>query len=228
MTHHRHSDEPARRGVPERQGGGASADDAVGEEVTVGKAAVADRPDGLDDEARTPLGAIGAGLRRLRMQRGLRQYEAAEAAGVTKAMLSAYETGKRRPSLKTLDSLLTAMGADLGDLHRALVAHRREIDYLSGGAAVPRRWEIGETPSSYGGREASPPYRLAGGARPDVYGLLGITDPLPADEEQALGEMLHGFLKLLRFMHHRFAVAAAGGGGRGAAGGRFSGGPFDG
>lgn len=66
------------------------------------------------------LRSIGPALRLLRERRDLRQYVVAERAGVTKAMLSAYENGKRRPSLGTLDRLLAALGADLGDLARAM------------------------------------------------------------------------------------------------------------
>jgi len=163
-------------------------------------------------EAATPLSEIGAALRRLRMQRGLRQYEAADAAGVTKAMLSAYETGKRRPSLKTLDRLLAAMNAHLGDLHRALMAERHQNSYLAGDQSVARPHLISEAggpayaDSGYGG--------LSLGAAADVYELLDIHDPLPAEEERALSEMLRGFLKLLRFMHHNMHqnIGAAGGG----------------
>lgn len=59
-------------------------------------------------------------LRWLREERRLRQYEIAEAAGITKAMLSAYETGKQKPSLDSLDKLLTALDCDLADLQHAL------------------------------------------------------------------------------------------------------------
>lgn len=163
----------------------------------------------------TPLSEIGAALRRLRMQRGLRQYEAAEAAGVTKAMLSAYETGKRRPSLKSLDSLLTAMQAHLGDLHRALMAERRQNDYLTGGESVSGRGGhhrrrgphvLAETvPAATSYANGYGDLDLAAAA--DIYDLLGIHGPLPAEEERALSEMLRGFLKLLRFLHHTSAEA---------------------
>ncbi len=164
-------------------------------------------------ESPTPLSEIGAALRRLRMQRGLRQYEAADAAGVTKAMLSAYETGKRRPSLKTLDRLLAAMNAHLGDLHRALMAERHQNSYLAGDRSVARPHVVSEAgapayaESGYGG--------LSLGAAADVYDLLGIHEPLPPEEERALSEMLRGFLKLLRFMHHNATAARAPDGGEG-------------
>jgi transcriptional regulator with XRE-family HTH domain len=52
---------------------------------------------------------IGAALRRLRERRGVQQYRVADLAGITKGMLSAYENGKRCPSLPTLVSLLQAL-----------------------------------------------------------------------------------------------------------------------
>lgn len=157
-------------------------------------------------EASTPLGGLGPALRRLRMARGLRQYEAAEKAGVTKAMLSAYETGKRRPSLKTLDSLLTAIGVDLGDLHRALVFERRREarggdDLAEPGFAYDAAWE--EVHGRRAGAWFAP--------RVDLHDLLGIDHPLPPEEEMALSEMLHGFLKLLRFMHRQHRGIEEGG-----------------
>lgn len=63
---------------------------------------------------------IGPALRLLRHQRGLRQFEAAQRAGVTKAMLSAYERRRRLPSLRTLDKLLGALDARLLDLGAAV------------------------------------------------------------------------------------------------------------
>lgn len=173
---------------------------------------------GTEERApRTPLAGIGAALRRLRMHRGLRQYEAAEAAGITKAMLSAYETGKRRPSLKTLDSLLRSMGAHLGDLHLAMMEERRGY----------RRPRADGTGWREGGRSlevrepAASEWPATDTQRPDVYALLGIEGPLPPEEERALEEMLRGFLKLLRFMHRNLAN-----GGRAAGG--LGGGPYGG
>lgn len=168
----------------------------------------------------SPLSGLGPALRRLRMRKGLRQFETAEAADITKAMLSAYENDKRRPSLKTLDQILAALEADLGDLHHALLTERRErarVDQAveaaqaaeaSPGAAPPRQRpadELGEPPPRYG--DAAPgaePWReLAWRRAPevDLYRVLGIGAPLPPAEERALSEMLVGFLKLLRFLH---------------------------
>ena len=63
---------------------------------------------------------IGAALRWLRTQRSKKQREVAKAAGITPAMLSAYETGKHRPSLDTTERVLGALHCDVVDLTNAL------------------------------------------------------------------------------------------------------------
>jgi len=66
--------------------------------------------------------AIGEALRWLRKERGLRQAEVAKSAGITSPMLSAYETGKQRPSLATIDKVLRALDSDVWDLTKALLS----------------------------------------------------------------------------------------------------------
>jgi transcriptional regulator with XRE-family HTH domain len=66
------------------------------------------------------LTGLGQALRWLRERQARKQYRVADDAGVTKGMLSAYETGRQRPSLETLDKLLDTLGCDLNDLHNAL------------------------------------------------------------------------------------------------------------
>jgi len=63
---------------------------------------------------------IGPAIRLLRKYRLLKQNEMARRAGITRAMASAYERGKRLPSLRTLVAVLNALGADFGTLHQAL------------------------------------------------------------------------------------------------------------
>lgn len=119
---------------------------------------------------------LGKALRWLREKRGLRQYEVARAARITKAMLSAYETGKQRPSLESLEKVLGALGADLADLARAL----DHVNERPGpGVEVP-----------------APPT----GAAPDVRAILGVSD-LPAEEAEAFARMLDGFHRLMRYLH---------------------------
>ena len=48
---------------------------------------------------------LGHALRWLRDRQGKKQYQVAEAAGITKGMLSAYETGRQKPSLDTLEKI---------------------------------------------------------------------------------------------------------------------------
>jgi transcriptional regulator with XRE-family HTH domain len=135
---------------------------------------------------------LGRALRWLRDRQGKRQYQVADAAGITKAMLSAYETGKQKPSLDTLEKILVALECDLNDLHNALqiVNERPEAIRRPGGREGWSGFRSPEGPDDGGGT----------GSR-DVYRALGVNRQLPAMEEQALGEMLEGFHKLLRYLH---------------------------
>jgi transcriptional regulator with XRE-family HTH domain len=65
---------------------------------------------------------VGAALRHLREQQELAQYVLADLAGITKAMLSAYETGRQCPSLLTLFKLLAALGLSWQEFGRVLQA----------------------------------------------------------------------------------------------------------
>jgi transcriptional regulator with XRE-family HTH domain len=129
---------------------------------------------------------LGKALRWLRARQDKRQYQVAEAAGVTKAMLSAYETGKQKPSLETLEKILDGLGVSLGDLHHALLIVNGRADQL--------RYSEG----SVGGEPRPLPHRTG---EIDLYRVLGIQEALPLEEEQALRQMLMGFLGFLRFMH---------------------------
>ena len=55
----------------------------------------------------------GALLRNARAQAGMTQVEFAELLGITQSTLSAYECGRRQPTLPTLLRLLTRAGVDL-------------------------------------------------------------------------------------------------------------------
>lgn len=52
-------------------------------------------------------------IRSARRQAGLSQTALAQRAGTSQATLSAYETGRKQPSLATLDRVLAAAGARL-------------------------------------------------------------------------------------------------------------------
>ena len=151
---------------------------------------------------------LGKALRWLRTKQDRRQYELAAAAGITKAMLSSYETGKQKPSLETLEKVLDALGADLADLHEAL----QIVNDRGSHPGTARRdgspaWEAHLRDRRQGALDDAEP------AGVDVYEILGLDHPLPAGEEAAFSEMLSGFHRLLRYMHRGLEEATAGAGG---------------
>ena len=143
---------------------------------------------------------LGRALRWLRDRQGKRQYQVADTAGITKAMLSAYETGKQKPSLDTLEKILAALECDLNDLHNALQIVNERPQAIRRPAAESWQTAAGDP------RESADP---ASGL--NVYRVLGLNRQLPPQEEQALNEMLGGFHKLVRYLHSALSPAAAGG-----------------
>jgi transcriptional regulator with XRE-family HTH domain len=133
---------------------------------------------------------LGRALRWLRDRQGKRQYQVADTAGITKAMLSAYETGKQKPSLDTLEKILAALECDLNDLHNALQIVNERPEAIRRGR--DGSWTGSRLEGARDGGE---------GASSNVYNILGINRPLPPMEEQALSEMLQGFHKLVRYLH---------------------------
>lgn len=124
---------------------------------------------------------IGTALRWLRTERQRKQREVAEVAGITPAMLSAYETGKHRPSLETTERVLGALGCDVVDLTSALhmVGQRkRDSQGLPGGTQAAHFEQ-----------------RLRGILR-DAF------DPgdLKPEEEQILISLVPGLLQLIRYL----------------------------
>jgi transcriptional regulator with XRE-family HTH domain len=150
---------------------------------------------------------LGRALRWLRDDRGQRQYEVAETAGITKAMLSAYETGRQKPSLETLEKLLQAMDSDLEQLNEALLLFetgrrpspgaRLRRGAMAGGPASP--FPPGQEP--YDPRPSSRSSLVAEGSlETDIRELLGLPDPLPPEQEAAVRQILDGFHRLLRYL----------------------------
>jgi transcriptional regulator with XRE-family HTH domain len=66
--------------------------------------------------------AFGVALRLLRSRRRLKQWEVAAKAGMTKAMLSSYETGKVTPTLQSLITIFEALETDFFGFQDALEA----------------------------------------------------------------------------------------------------------
>lgn len=144
------------------------------------------------------LNGLGQALRWLRDRQGKKQYQVAEAAGITKGMLSAYETGRQRPSLETLEKILDTLGCDLNDLHNAIqIINGRPERMKRRGEGVNEEGEAAVTTAAVAPE--------AGGGRADLQRILGRREPLPVEEERALGEMLDGFHRLLRYFHETFS-----------------------
>lgn len=62
-----------------------------------------------------PLRQVGLNVRRLRLQRGLSQEQAAFESGIAFNYLSGIETGKRNPSVKVLAGIAKALRVHLAD-----------------------------------------------------------------------------------------------------------------
>jgi transcriptional regulator with XRE-family HTH domain len=143
------------------------------------------------------LEGLGQALRWLRDRQGKKQYMVAETAGITKGMLSAYETGRQRPSLETLEKILATLGCDLNDLHNAIQiingrpeSMKRRGEGMANGSAIAA---------------ATPETPATSGSPRDVGRILGRSEPLPPEEERALSEMLDGFHRFLRYLHDNMA-----------------------
>jgi transcriptional regulator with XRE-family HTH domain len=162
---------------------------------------------------------LGRSLRWLRERQVKRQYQVAAGAGITKAMLSAYETGKQKPSIDTLEKILDALVCDLNDLHNALQIVNGRPERMRNAGSGGDYWRAADKTG-----ESAP-------SGPGLYEILGAEEPLPQQEEQAMSEMLGGFHKLLRYMHGRIpsapvaAPAASPAHPAGAAGAPTAGGP---
>lgn len=123
---------------------------------------------------------LGPALRVLREKRGLKQSEVAGEAGITSPMLSAYETGKQKPSFVTLDKTLAAMSYDAVDLAQALLRIRRE-----------REAEAGE--------ETNPGSEIEARLHKLIQERAKRPE-LTLEERELLHRMLPGLLALFRFM----------------------------
>jgi len=145
---------------------------------------------------------LGRALRWLRERQGKKQYLVADAAGVTKGMLSAYETGRQKPSLETLEKLLTALEANLHELHNAIqIVNERPEAMRRTGAAGWDAYPLG----------ASPPSFVAEAPVTDLAALLGIDRPLADEERRALEEIVHGCHRLIRHLHRALGDRISGG-----------------
>jgi len=146
------------------------------------------------------LEGLGYALRWLRDRQGRKQFQVANSAGITKGMLSSYETGRQRPSLDTLEKILDSLGCDLNDLHNAL-------QIVNGRPEGMRRKPDSLFPTFSGAAGAAtagaPPAGLTGGHR-NLHEILGVAGPIAPEIEASLGQMLEGFHRFLRHLFVSF------------------------
>ena len=135
------------------------------------------------------LTGLGQALRWLRERQARKQYQVASAAGITKGMLSAYETGRQRPSLETLDKLLETLGCDLNDVHNALqIVNGRpeQMKAWRGGLGSPAPGELSTSAAAMPPKTApmAPTSAWPGEIAPGIpsYGAYaGMTGPLVSE-----------------------------------------------
>jgi transcriptional regulator with XRE-family HTH domain len=132
---------------------------------------------------------LGRALRLLRQRRGQTQKQAAQIAGITPPMLSAYENDRTHPEIESLDKLLRALDASLSDLDWAL----RKVSPQQEGSAE--------------NRDAAPARQrneLHAETSAVLDDLLGRQDralqPLPPALREGYAEILHGLARVSRYV----------------------------
>lgn len=130
---------------------------------------------------------LGRALRWIRQRQGKKQFEIASDARITKAMLSSYENEKQRPTLETLERILTALRVDLDGLAYAMRAVLQEEQNKASVAA---------------GTKPAHPAEIdpwATNASADLQQILRMPRALDSAEAMAISQMLQGFHALLRY-----------------------------
>lgn len=98
-------------------------------------------------------------------------------------MLSAYETGKHRPSLDTTERVLTALACDVVELTQALLFLDRQDQAVKEGKTVS---QVGQS-------------LLSPGLESILEGSIGSAR-LESAEREVLGSLLPGVLTLIRYL----------------------------
>ncbi len=83
----------------------------------------------------------GQTLRELRLKAGLKQSDVAARTGIVAPVLSAYERGRRQPSVEVAGRIIEAMGYEITFVRRLdpEVQGRRLVDVLTLAEALPFR-----------------------------------------------------------------------------------------
>ncbi len=90
-----------------------------------------------------PAPTLAAGLIRLaRSKAGLTQMELADRAGVSQQVVSAYETGRKEPTLPTLERLISAAGLEMRIRLEPVDDHDRSVARIVDALPGPVRAEL--------------------------------------------------------------------------------------
>jgi predicted nucleotidyltransferase/DNA-binding XRE family transcriptional regulator len=89
-------------------------------------------------------------LREARLRAGLTQAELASRAGITQSVVSAYESGRRQPSLPVLHSLIEAAGLELRIELRHLPTRLKELSGPLGARVRKNRRQLIATAADFG------------------------------------------------------------------------------
>lgn len=138
---------------------------------------------------------LGHALRYLRILSERKQFEVAEVAGITRAMLSAYERGSREPSLTTLTKILDALAVDFAGLQKALDRVESGDAPLEASRAPTARFPPFPRGPSPDGRHLDPTHPA------ELARFVGESGGLASEEAAAYGQMVRGFLGWLRAVH---------------------------
>lgn len=125
-------------------------------------------------------GSAGSVLREARRRAGLTQAQLASRAGITQSVISAYESGRRQPSLPVLQSLVHAAGLELSIELRLPPARLADLSGPLGDRIRRNRRQLVATAADFGVRNL----RVFGSAARGEDGAdsdLDLLADLPAD-----------------------------------------------